>query len=390
MTAHPVLGRYLERISFGTHYLDPQSELPEAQLAIAKGLDEFFESEEHIHMLTRALRKIESHRVHPTLGIHDDVAEIKRAHDLVEEKVLLQTAYGFRVTYGNLENLEWFRANQGKTFKAIDLATWEARHFLSRVEMSLCDGSSLPTVDKSDLDFDRAITDFMHQTVLEPVGVGEVLYLNKLLVIVGHQPKQLTASNMFFNTHNPRLGFSTLYANKDSQKDLQLKVSFDEDSLSNYGYMFSNTFRELILRELTLSNCYVDLDFLRGFLSDQRSSLRWLVLRELEVYFVDEDEDVQDQRGPLAFLQDLNLMQLDFLMLQELISTRDSTRVIGPRVGMFQGLKIHPALQTFTQREELILNFIRNDQPIPDALIDPQIPEDIRERLAVFDDPNIS
>ncbi|CAD0017927.1 unnamed protein product [Aureobasidium pullulans] len=353
LTAHPVLGRQLRRLTFGTHYLQYKSDMPGEFQTRAEALEKFVKSGAHVDMLSRALQNLKARELDVTLGLHDDLAEVTKPGSGQYIKVPFKKAYGFQDSYSGLTDYTFLQANPGRTLQAINLAAERAGYAMPRMEMSLCD----------DLRFDRTLD------------------------IIGHQPSLNTAWNIFFSTYGPRLVFSTTSEHAQEYIEPLRRARFQSDFAMDCGSSLESCFALIGLREFSLHKCFVDLGALMEFLGEQRRTLRWLVLRNLYVEFDDEDEDPEGHRGPLALLQQLRGMRLEFLMMQELISIRDETRVIGPRLGMFQGDRIQHALQTYIQREQLILNFIENDQPIPDALIDPQIPEVVRERLSYYDDP---
>ncbi|THX02604.1 hypothetical protein D6D13_08211 [Aureobasidium pullulans] len=354
LTAHPVLGRQLRRLTFGTHYLQYKYDMPGEFQTRAEALEKFVKSGAHVDMLSRALKNLKDRELDVTLGLHDDLAEVTKPGSGQYKKVPFKKAYGFQDSYSGLTDYTFLQANPGQ---------------------------------RNAYGFNDAIDEFLFQPKRPGAGISTDLRFDRTLDIIGHQPSLNTAWNIFFSTYGPRLVFSTTSEHAQEYIEPLRRARFQSDFAMDCGSSLESCFALIGLREFSLHKCFVDLGALMEFLGEQRRTLRWLVLRNLYVEFDDEDEDPEGHRGPLALLQQLRGMRLEFLMMQELISIRDETRVIGPRLGMFQGDRIQNALQTYIQREQLILNFIENDQPIPDALIDPQIPEIVRERLSYYDDP---
>ncbi|THX95330.1 hypothetical protein D6D08_01268 [Aureobasidium pullulans] len=389
LTAHPVLGRQLRRLTFGTHYLQYKSDMPGEFQTRAEALEKFVKSGAHVDMLSRALKNLKDRELDVTLGLHDDLAEVTKPGSGQYNKVPFKKAYGFQDSYSGLTDYTFLQANPGRTLQAINLAAERAGYAMPRMEMSLCDGVSFPiwATERNAYGFNNAIDEFLFQPNRPGAGISTDLRFDRTLDIISHQPSLNTAWNIFFSTYGPRLVFSTTSEHAQEYIEPLRRARFQSDFAMDCGSSLESCFALIGLREFSLHKCFVDLGALMEFLGEQRRTLRWLVLRNLYVEFDDEDEDPEGHRGPLALLQQLRGMRLEFLMMQELISIRDETRVIGPRLGMFQGDRIQNALQTYIQREQLILNFIENDQPIPDALIDPQIPEVVRERLSYYDDP---
>ncbi|KAI5195073.1 hypothetical protein AUEXF2481DRAFT_2593 [Aureobasidium subglaciale EXF-2481] len=392
---HPVLGQHIESITFGTHYLPYHDKLSEKLQARAKAQAQFIDRNEHVAMLSEALRRLNSHSISVRLGIHDDLAKLERKDTMESMDVLLQKGYGFDICFGDLRDFSFLRPDAGRTFRSICQAAHQAEYSISRMQMNLCDQVSFPLwgiEQDSTHRLDGAIDDFL--SIAAPsqgfsLMPERLIIPGKSLTFVSHIPSAGTASSVLLNTHGPRFVFSTLGADASEDIDSQRKARFDNDFLHDCGSILDACFYTTGLREVSLSKCCVDMEFLLHFLRDQQGSLRWLVLRELDVDFPEEDDDPEGQQSPLALLVQIrNMSHLEFLMMQELKSKRDTSRGIGPRLGMFQGKRIQPALRTYIQREDLINNFVQNDQPIPDGLIDPEIPEAVRARLTYYDDPD--
>ncbi|KAI5195676.1 hypothetical protein E4T39_08132 [Aureobasidium subglaciale] len=391
---HPVLGQHIKSISFGTHYLSYHDKLPKKLQAHAKSLARFFDRNKHVVMLSEALRILNTHSINARLGIHDDLAKVKRKDTMDYMDVLLQKSYGFDACFSELPDYSFLRPDAGRTFRSICQAANHAEYSIPRMEMNLCDSVSFPLwrIEQNSADrLDGAIDDFL--SIAAPSQgfslIPERLIIpGKSLTFVSHTPSAATASSVLLSTHGPRFVFSTLGADESEHIGSQRKARFDNGFLQDCGSVLETCFYTTGLREVSLSKCCVDMEFLLHFLRGQQPTLSWLVLRELDVDFPDEDDDPEGQQSPLALLLQIrNMQQLEFLLMQELKGKKDASRVIGPRLGMFQGERIQSALRTYIQRENLINNFIQNDQPIPDGLIDPEIPEAVRGKLTYYDDP---
>ncbi|THZ82185.1 hypothetical protein D6C83_09511, partial [Aureobasidium pullulans] len=78
LTAHPVLGRQLRRLTFGTHYLQYKPDMPGEFQTRAEALEKFVKSGAHVDMLSRALKNLKDRELDVTLGLHDDLAEVTK------------------------------------------------------------------------------------------------------------------------------------------------------------------------------------------------------------------------------------------------------------------------------------------------------------------------